>query len=1042
MENQTSPFKLDEIFKELLASCHNESTRKRLLSAAERWKQQSGVEQDTSSPIDQQTGADEKNCDPIEANRSDAADELIASILAVQDPFATMPPEQGANHREELLAGGRFRIIRQHAEGGLGRLLIASDEELQRKVALKEIKSKFASDDTFRERFVLEAKVTGNLEHPGVVPVYGLGTFPDGRPYYAMRFIQGVTLKAAIEKLHALQADESTRNLELRKLLSRFSHVCETIAYAHSRHIVHRDIKPDNIMLGDYGETLVVDWGLAKMMNRPTNAPVAETATSLSFEQETASQATRHGDLVGTLGYMSPEQASGRIDLIAPASDVYGLGATLYHLLTGKCSVRDDAMNVMIDRIRRGDFLRPRQVNRRVPPALEAICLKAMAVEPEDRYSSAKELTRELERWLADEPVLCYRESLVERTARFARRHRGWTQSLAVMFAVITLGSIIATILINRALNREAMSRYRAEQAAKFVRNLFRGSNPLGFNSGDELGFGIRETGGTELKARDLVDRGAKRIREELKGEPLLASQLLDTIGSVYGDLGLFDDAVSCFRESLTQKAKVLPPDDLTIAVTKARLAWALHFGGHRDDAEELYKESLAMQMHSEDPQAELDATSTMLRYGLLLTEKGDTKEAENWLNKATEIRRAKLGDNSQAVAIAKIYEAALKFVQQDFDGGNGAVTEAWLIFEKLHDEQIGPAKAISLFQGGLGLMGTGDFNAAEHDIRKAQQLAEEVLGPNHPYCAWALGAHGEALLRLGRYPEAEQQMLKSERIATRFVKAQHPHLCKLRIALAELYLETDRPKDSERLLRENLELLRTSHPTYAADIARAECLLGELLRMRGDLTEAEAAYGLALERTRDDERLTTNHTTSLIGLGNCAIQGKNFEAAKGHFENALTILRRQPAANAAEIANASVDLGEVLLMMEETKEAEKTLSAAWEYFKTAKRTTMRWRAASLYGRCLYLRKQLDESEKLLASAFKAARDDGAFNEHNQHDARKLAWAPTTANWLIELYQGRGRKADADKLRNELAELTKQNKSTNQEGQSSEAPTP
>jgi serine/threonine protein kinase len=176
-----------------------------------------------------------------------------------------------------------------------------------------------------RSRFVLEAEITGGLEHPGIVPVYGLGSYADGRPFYAMRFIKGDSLKDTIERFHAsgrTERDPGARTVAFRELLGRFIDVCNAIAYAHSRGVLHRDLKPGNIMLGKYGETLVVDWGLAKRVDRAAAAeeqPLRPSATSASTE-------TVAGAALGTPQVMSPEQAAGRLDLLGPASDVYSLG--------------------------------------------------------------------------------------------------------------------------------------------------------------------------------------------------------------------------------------------------------------------------------------------------------------------------------------------------------------------------------------------------------------------------------------------------------------------------------------------------------------------------------------------------------------------------------------------------------------------------------------------------------------------------------------------------------------------------------------------
>ena len=234
--------------------------------------------------------------------------------------------------------GQRFRVLRPHAQGGLGAVFVALDEELHREVALKQILDHHADDPISRARFLLEAEITGGLEHPGIVPVYGLGSYGDGRPFYAMRFIRGDSLKQAIERFHAdesLQKDLGRRSLELRKLLRRFTDVCNAIGYAHSRGVIHRDIKPGNVIVGKYGETLVVDWGLAKAVGRDDSGAAPDERTLVPSSSSGLAE-TLPGSAMGTPAYMSPEQARGDLERLGLRSDVYSLGATLYGLLTGR----------------------------------------------------------------------------------------------------------------------------------------------------------------------------------------------------------------------------------------------------------------------------------------------------------------------------------------------------------------------------------------------------------------------------------------------------------------------------------------------------------------------------------------------------------------------------------------------------------------------------------------------------------------------------------------------------------------------------------
>ncbi len=247
------------------------------------------------------------------------------------------------------------------------------------------MKDEPACDPNCRARFVREAEITGRLEHPGIVAVYGLCRVADGRPEYAMRFIEGESLRSAIARHHAGEgssAGDAPAALALPKLVRRFLDVCNAISYAHHRGVVHRDIKPSNIMLGPYGETLVVDWGLAKSIGRPEEA--ADDLETTLRPSSQSGEGTPTVGAVGTPSYMSPEQASGLNDQVSFASDIYGLGATLYCLLTGKAPFQgesDDARDILL-KVRSGGFRKPRELKAAVPPALEAVCLKAMALEP------------------------------------------------------------------------------------------------------------------------------------------------------------------------------------------------------------------------------------------------------------------------------------------------------------------------------------------------------------------------------------------------------------------------------------------------------------------------------------------------------------------------------------------------------------------------------------------------------------------------------------------------------------------------------------
>lgn len=417
----------------------------------------------------------------------------------------------------------RFRIIKTYAQGGLGVVSLAHDIELDRVVAVKEMRGGRPSDDEI-QRFLLEARLTGQLDHPGIPPVYALGYFEDGRPFYAMRLVDGVTLRSAIKDFHAkFPAPDLSRqrSMQMRQLIGAVVSICNTLRFAHSKGVLHRDIKPSNIMLGEYGETLLMDWGLAKSQKQSQPYSELEAKAHQNRKRLEDPEDTGTGSVMGTPPYMSPEQAVGDWDSINQRSEVYSVGATLYSVLTGKPPFSGQTREEILDKVRRGDFLPPRSVDPRVPPELNAICLKAMSLERGDRYADTGELATDIEHWLADESVPVYREPISRRWQRFFKAHQAWVVGLGVLTVAFFVGVLIGAYFVSLEHSIAMSARKDAEVASQSAQLITERSRELisrafvtTFNDR------IRNIPGTERTRLEVLEMFLSQFQDWSAAEP------------------------------------------------------------------------------------------------------------------------------------------------------------------------------------------------------------------------------------------------------------------------------------------------------------------------------------------------------------------------------------------------------------------------------------------------------------------------------------------------------------------------------------------
>lgn len=786
----------------------------------------------------------------------------LASQAVTRDyrnPVETTDTSAGGSFRARKTPGERprFTILRVHAQGGLGRVNLARDERLRRQVALKEILPDCKDNPYLRQRFLTEAEITGGLEHPGIVPVYALEEDADGTPSYAMRFIQGRTLAEAIRAYHRQPAP-----LAFRDLLKRFVDICQAVAYAHSKGVIHRDLKPDNVMLGDYGETLVLDWGLAKRLGEspafaaggpPVEGAAEHQQPTVDYQPEDPRQEglTRAGQVMGTPAYMSPEQAEGHSERIGPATDIYALGAILYQLLTGQIPFQKADQAAVLGLVRRGQLPAPGQVKPGVPKALEAVCQKAMARSIAGRYATAGDLAQEIQRFLADEPVAAYLEPWTVRFRRWRGRHRAGVNAAVagVLVAAVCLGG--ATWLLANA--NTALTRQRDETQKQMDR------------ADQNLG-----------RARKAVEDYCTNVTEDqrLKQEDLfgLRQKLLET-------------ATPFYREFVEQHG-----DDPNLLAEQGRaflLLGNLYFElGQHPQALAQYEQAAAV--FQQLAHAHPEETSFRAKLGRSQT------------SRAGMLRK-----------LDRVEEARAAFVE-------AINLEEPVVASRpdVPDYRSDLATSHELLGSLLGYMGRRD--EARPEYQKAIDLWDEVVStaPAAPAyrskLAAARNSLGTLLYQHGQWQEARAQYVKALEIQTALV-SQDPgrheyrlHLSRSHNNLGALLREVGQGKEAVVEVQEaakhleRLTMEQPSMPLYRAELATARKNLGTMLWTVGRRQEARAEYEKAI--VCGDQLAAAfpavpgyrfELASSRDNLGDLLREMGHIEAARLEFQKAVELLEK-----------------------------------------------------------------------------------------------------------------------------------------------------
>ncbi|MEM7456333.1 MAG: protein kinase [Planctomycetota bacterium] len=839
--------------------------------------------------------------------------DMLVADLGDESTFAPDGSRNGTRLDSTALSTGthsdevsRFRKTRLYDEGGLGNVWLAHDVEFDRTVALKEIKAKYASSRDFRFRFNREARITASLEHPGIVPVYGMGRLQNGTPYYAMKLVKGQSLQKTITDFHDAE-NKPESSSRFRQLVRHFLSACDAVHYAHSRGVIHRDLKPANIMIGDYGETFVVDWGLAKLIsgNEPADdgdriqsGPSAETenndlecnvydsglevlsdgalntpASAADFSE------TLDGQTVGSPAFMSPEQAEGNWDELSPASDVYSLGATLYSLITNErnpnslLKLRDSKAESLASDA-------SSQFRSKVDRSLQglvSICIKAMASMPEHRYESAAQLAAEVERFLANEKVSAHRESVGERLTRFTRRYEGIVRTALAGLAVIATVSVVSAVLFLGQRNRAIASDLRSQELLR------------GRNIATETTMLVASGSGTcNAEAANSIDGAVQFIGQMIKQvdrsqRPFLWSVIAaNHLGR--GDAGL---AVEKYRLAADGMAEFYPDDLYLVIENDLGLSKALLTSGRHDEAYALIDRTMAT-VENNDQFSRQEFAARMLLTSLHLSH-DDVESAEQQVDLALEIADEVYSQEHHHRFAALLLKAQVNAATGDTQAAHDEVEQVLNDLERLglyesvtginarvlRGALLADASVVTTDAGGRG-------NDALTELEAARSLAEFMLGPSHPTTVDTVRELANFHARNGGYVTAVELLEQASDVIETFAAPYEPKRLENSMMLANTCLQlSGRPEGRMRrvqLLSRAKEILETS---LAAANARLQSLADREPEQSDDADPVANGYDTRLYRSL----LAKLH----LGAGRLHGRSGDWAAAIRDLESAIT---------------------------------------------------------------------------------------------------------------------------------------------------------
>ena len=719
---------------------------------------------------------------------------------------------------------GRFRIVRKIGQGGMGVVYEAKQDNPERTIALKVIRPGATSENILR-RFKFEANVLGRLQHPGIAQIHEAGTaeiMTDGatveQPYFAMEYVRGKPLNELIPAMI----------LGTRDRLSLFAKVCDAVQHAHQKGVIHRDLKPGNILVDESGQPKILDFGVARVTDSDVQVTTMQTDA---------------GQLIGTIPYMSPEQVAGDSRELDTRSDVYALGVVCYQLLSGRLphdlagkTIPEAARTITED-----DPVRLSSINKLFHGDLDTIVSKALEKDKERRYQSASDLAADIRRYLADEPILARPATALYQIRKFTRRNKILVAGVAAVFVVLVLGvigtstqAVRATREKNSAIAARRLAAERLVQTEAEARK-FAAVNKF-FN--EMLSAMDPTRDGRDVKVADVLERAVEKVQEELISQPEIESALQNTIGTIYVGLGLHADAEPFLRKALATRSRLLGDEHPDTTVSMTNLAGALISLSRWTEAEQLLRRTLDVRRRTLGPD-NIRTLDSMNNLAETLHRQGRMAEAESLWRDTLAGQRRELPPNDPATLITMNNLAQLLKQQR-----------------KLAE--------------------------AEPLLREVLARQMEVLGDDHPHTLISMNNLATALNALNRLDEAGTLLRRILEVRLSTLGDEHPSVYATMNNLAMLLRDQGKLSEAEPIARDVCEGFRRTVGAEHRQTLIAQNNLASLLVRLERAAEAEPIYTTLLETARD--ALPAGHYMTLIfesNYGECLTKLGRHEQAE-----------------------------------------------------------------------------------------------------------------------------------------------------------------